>query len=45
VTAKGTVIATYAPGGALPPYPPEAPIPIISERELARQARIKAGSW
>ncbi|GAA0763413.1 dihydrofolate reductase [Erythromicrobium ramosum] len=45
VTAKGTVIASYAPGGALPPYPSEAPIPIISERELARQARIEAGSW
>jgi dihydrofolate reductase len=45
VTAKGTIVANYAPGGALPPYPPEAPIPIISDRELARQARISDGSW
>lgn len=45
VTAKGTVIATYAPGGGLPPYPAEGPIPVISERELARQARIGDGSW
>lgn len=45
VTAKGTVIATYRPGGTLPPYPAEAPIPITSERELARRARIEEGSW
>ena len=45
VTPKGTVIATYRPGGALPPYPAEAPIPITSERELARQAQISEGSW
>ena len=45
VTDKGTVIATYRPGGALPPYPDEAPIPITSEREIARQARMKDGSW
>lgn len=45
VTAKGAVIATYRPGGTLPPYPPEAPIPITSERELARRQRIEEGSW
>ena len=45
VTEKGTVIATYRPGGALPPYPPEAPIAAKSEREAERQRKIAAGSW
>jgi dihydrofolate reductase len=45
VTKKGTVVATYRPGHALPPYPAEAPIPITSERELERRARIEAGTW
>lgn len=45
VTDKGTVIATYRPGGTLPPYPPEAPIPVTSEREIERQRRIRSGSW
>jgi dihydrofolate reductase len=45
ITAKGTVITTYVPGGTLPPYPPEGPIPATSERELARQQRMKEGSW
>lgn len=45
ITAKGTVIATYRPGGTLPPYPDEAPIPVTSDREIARQARMKEGSW
>lgn len=45
VTAKGTVIATYRPAGALPPYPPEAPIPATSERELERRRRMEAGTW
>ena len=45
VTAKGTVIATYRPGGTLPPYPAEAPIPITSERELARQKAMAEGRW
>ena len=45
VTAKGTVIATYRPGGTLPPYPAEAPIPITSEREIARQQRMMEGKW
>lgn len=45
VTDQGTVIATYRPGGTLPPYPAEAPIPATSEREIARQARIREGSW
>lgn len=45
ITPKGCVIATYRPGGKLPPYPAEAPIPITSERELARRQRIAEGSW
>jgi len=45
VTPKGTVIATYRPGGTLPPYPPEGPIPSTSDREVERQRRIKEGSW
>ena len=45
VTPKGTVIATYRPGGDLPPYPAEGPIPITSDREIARQKRIADGSW
>lgn len=45
VTQQGAVIATYQPGGALPPYPAEAPIPITSEREVARQARMREGGW
>jgi len=45
VTPKGTVIATYRPGGALPPYPAEAPIPITSERELERRRKMEAGTW
>lgn len=45
VTDAGTVIATYRPGGALPPYPPEGPIPATSDREVERQKRIAAGSW
>ncbi len=45
VTDKGTVIATYRPGGELPPYPPQPPIPGTSDREVERQRRMKAGSW
>ena len=45
VTPKGTLIATYKPGGALPPYPPEAPIPITSEREIRRQAAMAERRW
>ncbi len=45
VTGRGTVIATYEPGGALPPYPVEAPAPSTSAREVERQRRIKEGSW
>lgn len=45
VTEKGTVIATYQPGGTLTPYPPEAPILATSDREKERQKRIAAGSW
>lgn len=45
VTPKGTVIATYRPGGALPPYPAEAPEPSTSEREAERQRQMEAGIW
>lgn len=45
VTDKGTVIATYRPGGTLPPYPAEAPIPITSEREIERRKKISEGRW
>lgn len=45
VTDKGTVVATYKPGGALPPYPAEGPIPFTSQREVERQHKIAAGSW
>lgn len=45
VTDKGTVIATYRPGGALPPYPPEGPIAAQSEREAVRQRKMAEGSW
>ena len=45
VTPKGTVITTYKPGGALPPYPDQAPIPITSERELARRKKMEGGTW
>lgn len=45
VTAKGTVITTYEPAGALPPLPAETPEPATSAREAERQARIKAGTW
>lgn len=45
VTAKGTVIATYRPGGALPSLPAEAPQPSTSARETERQRRMRAGTW
>ena len=45
VTARGTVIATYRPGGALPPLPADAPKPSTSEREVERQRRMRAGTW
>jgi dihydrofolate reductase len=45
VTAKGTVIATYEPGGALPAFPPFGPQPSTSAREAERQRRMAEGSW
>jgi dihydrofolate reductase len=45
ITAKGTAIVTYRPGGALPPYPAEAPEPSTSAREAERQRRMAEGSW
>ena len=45
VTAKGTVIATYQPHGALPPYPPDGPEPSTSAREAERQRRMRDGTW
>ena len=45
VTPKGTVIATYEPHGALPPYPPDGPEPSHSAREAERQRRMQDGTW
>jgi dihydrofolate reductase len=45
VTAQGTVIATYEPGGALPAFPPFGPQPSTSSREAERQRRMAEGSW
>ncbi len=45
ITPKGTIIATYRPGGVLPPYPAEAPIAATSDREVERQRRMQDGSW
>jgi len=45
VTAKGAIVARYRPGGTLPPYPAEGPIPVTSEREIERQRRMAEGNW
>ena len=45
VTGKGTVIATYEPGGPLPAFPPFGPQPSTSSREAERQRRMTEGSW
>ena len=45
VTAKGTLIATYRPGGELPPYPPQGPIGARSDREAERQRKMTEGTW
>jgi hypothetical protein len=45
VTAKGTVIATYEPGGTLPALPPFGPQPSTSSREAERQRRMAEGGW
>lgn len=45
ITDKGTVITTYRPGGTLPPYPAQGPIPVTSDREIARQQRMAEGTW
>jgi dihydrofolate reductase len=45
ITAKGTVIATYEPGGKLPPFPAEGPAPSASARETERQREMAEGSW
>jgi dihydrofolate reductase len=45
VTAKGSVIATYQPGGTLPAFPPFAPQPSTSAREVERQRRMAEGRW
>jgi len=44
VTAKGTAIATYRPGGAIPTGAP-TPEPSTSAREQERQRRMREGSW
>jgi dihydrofolate reductase len=46
VTAKGSVIATYEPGGGtFPALPPFAPQASTSSREADRQRRMAEGSW
>lgn len=45
VTAKGTMIATYRPGGEFPAYPADGPEPSTSAREGERQRRMREGSW
>ena len=45
VTAKGTIIATYQPGVALPDFPDYGPQPSASPREADRQRRMAEGSW
>lgn len=45
VTEAGTVIATYRPGGSLPPYPQQPPIGAMSDREVERQRKMAEGSW
>jgi dihydrofolate reductase len=45
VTAKGTVIATYAPCRTLPAFPPFGPQASSSLREAERQRRMAEGSW
>ena len=44
VTAKGTVIATYEPAGAIP-ADGSFPEPSTSQREQERQARMRNGNW
>ncbi|MGJ3649419.1 dihydrofolate reductase family protein [Sphingomonas sp. GlSt437] len=44
VTDKGTIIATYAPGGAIPATG-EFPTPSTSAREADRQRRMQQGIW
>lgn len=45
VSARGTIIATYAPGGPLPDMAAMCPPPSTSAREAARQAAMAAGTW
>ena len=45
VTTKGTVIATYEPGGTLPDFPKFGPQPSTSSREAERHRRMAEGSW
>ena len=45
VTAQGTVIATYEPGGTLPAFPQFGPQSSTSSREAERQRRMAECSW
>lgn len=45
VTPKGTVIATYEPGGAITADTSAIPPPSTSAREAERQATIREGNW
>jgi dihydrofolate reductase len=44
VTAKGTIIATYEPGGAIPATA-DFPPPSTSAAEAERQRRMAEGTW
>ena len=45
VTARGTIIATFQPGAALPDFPEYGPQPATSPREAERQRRMAEGKW
>ena len=44
ITAKGTIIATYEPAGAIPEQA-QFPEPSTSAREAERQWRMREGTW
>jgi hypothetical protein len=44
VTPRGTVIATYEPGGAIPTEG-SFPEPSMSAREQERQRKMQGGRW
>jgi dihydrofolate reductase len=44
ITAKGTMIATYEPGGVIP-ADGDFPVPSTSAREQERQSKMQNGNW